>query len=301
MLRAMLDSHPSVAVPHEAYFVVPALQRRAEYERAGGVDRARLLADLGRDRTFTRWELDAGRVQAIAEDEALLTVPDVLAAVYRAYAEGVGKPHFADKTPRNVLHVGLLAAAFPDARFVHLIRDGRDVVPSLVGLEYFPDHFAEAVVYWSERVRRGRRAGRLLGPGRYHEVRYEALVADPEAALRGLCDFLDLPYAASMLEYHRRADDVVAAVSELGHHQGLWRPPTPGVRDWRASMSPHDQQLFEVLAGPTLDEFGYERSGAAPSWSARAEGLAWLGRLRLRGRARQVRARVLGAWGSVSG
>ncbi len=301
MLRAMLDSHPSVAVPHEAYFVVPALQRRAGYERAAGLDRAWLLADLARDRTFTRWELDPGRVQAIAGDETLRTVPDVLAALYRAYADQAGKARFADKTPRNVLHVELLAAAFPDARFVHLIRDGRDVVPSLVGLEYFPDHFAEAAVYWSARVRTGRRAGRMLGPGRYHEVRYEELVADPEAALRVLCDFLELPYAASMLEYHRRADDVVAAVSELGHHQGLWRPPTRGVRDWRASMSPHDQQLFEVLAGSTLDEFGYERSAAAPSWSAHAEGLVWLGRLRLRGRARRVRARVLGAWGSVSG
>ena len=63
MLRAMLDSHPAVAVPHESYFVVPALQSRARYEAAGGFDRARLLEDLGRDPTFTRWELDAAAVR----------------------------------------------------------------------------------------------------------------------------------------------------------------------------------------------------------------------------------------------
>lgn len=300
MLRAMLDSHPSVAVPHESYFVVPVLQARATYERAGDLDRRRLVADVERDHSFSRWGLDDSVVDAVRDDERLRTVPAVLARLYREYALQAGKVRFADKTPRNVLHVELIARSFPDARFVHLVRDGRDVVPSLVGLEYFPDRFAEAVVYWSDRVRHGRRAGRALGPDRYHEVRYEELVADPEPNLRVLCDFLDLPYDDAMLEYHARADEVVAAVSELGHHQGLWRPPTPGLRSWRATMSPHDQRLFEVLAGATLDQFGYERAGLAPSWSARLEGLAWRGRFRLEGRARRARARAEGAWASVS-
>lgn len=301
MLRAMLDSHPAVAVPHESYFVVPALQNRPRYEPGGVLDRDQLLADLERDPTFTRWGLDAEAIRAVGADDGLRTVPALVRALYGAYASQAGKPRFADKTPRNVLHVALLAAAFPDARFVHLIRDGRDVVPSLVGLDYFPDHYAEAVLYWSDRVRHGRSAGRLLGPDRYHEVRYEELVADPEPTLQALCGFIDLPYDPAMLGYHERADEVVAAVAELGHHRGLWRPPTTGVRDWRATMSAHDQRLFEVLAGATLDQFGYPRSDLAPSWTVRAEGLAWQGGLRLRGRARRARARVEGAWGSVSG
>jgi hypothetical protein len=300
MLRAMLDSHPLVAVPHESYFVVPALKRRADYEADGALDRGALVAELERDDSFTRWNLDPVRVRAVRDDEGLRTVPAVLAALYQAYADQAGKARYADKTPRNVLHVELIAGAFPEARFVHLVRDGRDVVPSLVGLQYFPDHFNEAVLYWSDRVRHGRRAGRLLGPDRYCEVRYEELVADPEATLRVLCDFLDLPYSAAMLEYPQRADEVVAAVVDVGHHQGLWQAPTVGVRDWRVTMSPHDQQVFESLAGPTLDDFGYERSGLSPSLSARLDVLAWRSRLRWQAGTRRVRDRVQGAWGSVS-
>jgi len=297
----MLDSHPLVAVPHESYFIVPALNRRAIYEAGGAVDRTRLLADLGCDDSFTRWSLDPDRVRAVRDDEGLTTVPAVIAALYGTYAAQAGKPRYADKTPRNVLHIELIGSALPDARFVHLVRDGRDVVPSLVGLPFFPDHFNDAVLYWSDRVRHGRRAGRLLGPNRYCEVRYEELVADPEATLRGLCDFLDLPYSPEMLEYPERADEVVSAVVDVGHHQGLWQAPTVGVRDWRATMSAHDQQVFEALAGSTLDDFGYERSGAAPSWSARVEVLAWRSRRRAGATTRRVRDRVQGAWGSVSG
>ncbi len=300
MLRAMLDSHPSVAVPHESYFAVPALRARASYECGGVLDRGRLLDDLERDPTLTRWDLPPEVGAAVRADDDLRTVPDVLVALYRGYAETAGKPRFADKTPRNVLHVQLLADAFPDARFVHLVRDGRDVVPSLVGLPYFPDRYAEAIVYWRDRVTRGRRAGRALRAGRYHEVRYEELVADPEPTLRELCAFLDLAYDDAMLGYHERADEVVVAVAEVGHHQGIWQPPTPGMRSWRATMSAHDQELFEELAGSTLDEFGYERSGLSPSWSARLEALAWRSRFQIQARARQARRRAQGTWASVS-
>jgi hypothetical protein len=300
MLRAMLDSHPDVAVPHESYFVVPVLVRRDRYESGPGLDRTLLLEDLGRDQTFTRWGLDEASVRAVRDDDDLRTVPAAIERLYGEYARRAGKPRFADKTPRNVLHVDLLGGAFPGARFVHLVRDGRDVVPSLVGLDYFPDRFAEAVLYWQDRVRHGRRAGRRLGAGRYLEVRYEALVAEPEATLRTLCDFLDLAYDPAMLDYHERADEVVAAVTKLDHHQGLWQPPTPGYRSWRATMSDHDQQLFEALAGATLDELGYERSRPAPSGTARAEALAWRSRFRLERAAHSARGRARGAWASVS-
>jgi hypothetical protein len=300
MLRAMLDSHPDVAVPHESYFVVPALHRRDVYETPEGVDRGGLLADLARDDTFTRWGLDAADIDRVRADATLGSVPDTLRALYRAYAHAAGKTRFADKTPRNVLHLGLLGSAFPDARFVHLVRDGRDVVPSMLGLDYFPDRFPEAVLYWADRVERGRHAGRRLGPDRYVEVRYEELVADAPAVLAGLCDFLSLPFDPAMLRYHERADEVVAAVKETAHHQGLWQPPTIGRRSWRESMPRRDVARFEALAGAALDDFGYERSDVPPSLAARAEASAWRLRLRAGAKARSARARAAGAWGSVS-
>jgi hypothetical protein len=260
MLRALLDSHPDLAVPPEAYFVVPALEQRARYESGRGLDRDRLLADVAADRSFPDWRLGP---DALAEVRAtpMTTVPEALLALYGAYAHQHGKPRAGDKTPSHLLHVGLLADALPDARFVHIVRDGRDVVPSILGMDFGPDRFATAVLFWSRRVERGLTAGAALGPARYREVRYEALVADPEAALRDLCPFLGLEYSPEMLRYHERADELLDGLRDTGHVQGVRRPPTAGVRDWRTALDPHQVQLFEALAGDLLDRLGYARSG----------------------------------------
>jgi hypothetical protein len=154
---------------------------------------------------------------------------------------------------------------------VHLVRDGRNVVPSLIEVPHAPKRFPDAVGYWRARVLAGRRAGEQLGPDRYREIRYEDLVADPAARLEELCTFLDLPYAPAMLDYPSRVGELVAGTFDARHHLGIAQAPTGNVRDWRTTMPDHDLQRFEALAGDALDAFGYERSGVTPSGRVRAE------------------------------
>ena len=110
---------------------------------------------------------------------------------------------------------------------MHIVRDGRDVVPSILGMSFGPDRFAEAVLFWQRRVEQGLAGGAALGPERYREIRYEALVADPEAVLRDLCPFLGLEYSAEMLRYHERADDLLDGLRATRHVQGSGARPPP--------------------------------------------------------------------------
>lgn len=272
MLRAMLDSHPEVAVPPEAYFVIPALNRAPAYERGDHLDLDTLLADLRSNPSFRRnWQLSAESLATLRNDDGPEDTAAALAELYACYATEHDKPRYADKTPQHVLHVDLLARSFPGSRFVHLVRDGRDVVPSLLENRPGPSRFPAAVEYWRSRVLAGRRAGERLGPSRYHEIRYEELVADPEATLEQMCAFLDLRYAPEMLEYPARAGEVVAGTFDARPHLGVASAPTRNVRNWRTAMPDHQVQLFEALAGDALDTFGYERSPMAPSSRVRVE------------------------------
>lgn len=292
MLRAALDSHPALAVPPESYFMAPALERRADYEHAGGsLDLESLLADIGADRSFPDWQLAPpalDRVRAEAPD----TVPAALLALYLAYAHQHGKPRAGDKTPSHLLYVPLLASSFPQARFVHIVRDGRDVVPSILGMKFGPDRFAQAVLFWQRRVEQGITGGAALGPERYREIRYEALVADPATTLRDLCPFLGLEYSDEMVRYHERADELLGGLRATRHVQGVRRPPTQGVRDWRIALAPHDVQLFEALAGDLLDRLGYERSGLPIPGRVRVEASAIRVAQRLDRGTRILRTRV---------
>jgi hypothetical protein len=179
----------------------------------------------------------------------------------------------------------LLGRLFPDARYVHLIRDGRDAALSFLAMPrgivtetwMHPSTPAEFACQWRTEVAAARRLGRRVGP-RSLEVRYEELVADAQMTLRRICDFAGLQYEPAMVDYAGNVD-----VSAKPHQQRLLQPPTTGVRDWRMQMSAADVEAFERVAGDLLRELGYETTHATdPSGRARlawyeARALAWRG------------------------
>jgi hypothetical protein len=162
-------------------------------------------------------------------------------------------------------YLGLLERLFPQALYVHLIRDGRDAalsylaVPKGIMTESWghPRNAAGFACQWHTEVEAAQALGRRTGQGRYLEVRYESLVATPEAELREICRFAGLPYEPAMLEYPGSVD-----VSAKAHQQSLQKPPTPGLRDWRSEMSAADVAAFEQIAGDLLLDLGYSLAGS---------------------------------------
>ena len=190
------------------------------------------------------------------------TVVDGVGAAFRAYAKEHGKSRWADKTPDHAEHIPLLAAMFPDALFVHLLRDGRDVALSVIelskehtGPRHPPQSPASAAFFWGRRMRRVASASRELAD-RLAMVRYEDLVKDPEPELRRLCAFLDLSFEAGMLEHDAGALETVPE-AQRGIHGRIAMPPTMGLRDFRTQMSPRDVEEFEAIAARELARAGY--------------------------------------------
>jgi hypothetical protein len=275
VLRSVLDGHSQLAVTHEGRFVYPLSRRRAQYERAGGFDVAAFAADLTAD-PAVRGNLGFGPddVAAALAGEPVADYPDAVRRVFAHYAALRGKPRYGDKMPAYVLHVAALASTFPEARFVHIIRDGRDVALSVMAIPGEPQDPVALAIDWRRRVTAGRRDGARLGAPRYHEVRYEQLVAEPADVVSGLCRFLDLDYEADMLRFFEQRDSVPAKVRANPRHARLAEPLSTGTRSWRTDMAAGDVARFEAVAGELLDELGYERDAARPPVSARAAA-AW--------------------------
>lgn len=258
LLRAMLDSHPEMAIPFESYFTAELATLRDKYEKPGGFDVDALLADLFEYERFHRWGIGEETVRERLAAEAPADYAAAMRAVYACYAEMNGKVRYGDKTPRYVEYVEVLAEVFPESLFVHIIRDGRNVACSYLDAEWGPGSVEEAAQMWAYRVGAGRAGGSRLGPGRYMEVRYEDLVERTDAELRRVCDFIDLGFHPQMERYFERADDLLKGEHRPHRHQGLTRPPTKNVRDWRVELSGDDVRAYEQIAGPLLSELGYE-------------------------------------------
>jgi hypothetical protein len=215
--------------------------------------------------------------------EAILRVRDspptmgsLIAACFELYAESHGKPRWGDKTPAYMLSIQRIGRTLPESRFIHLIRDGRDVAlsQSARALNEQPPP-AEQAARWVKRIGKAReQAAALKGP-RYVEARYEDLVRDPETTLRRICEFIDLPWDDAVLDYHERAAERLtemagtlraegahaeqAAGYRIENHAPTTGPPDPAKLDkWRREMAPEDLRAYEAVAGGLLKELGYE-------------------------------------------
>jgi hypothetical protein len=159
-------------------------------------------------RTWDDFGLDA---DAMRERLAQIEPGDAGAAVrafFSAYADRQNKPLWGDKTPAYMLSITRIGRALPEARFIHLIRDGRDVALSQTAraINEQPPPPAQAA-RWVKRITKSREQADKLGDERYIETRYEDLVRDPEPALRRICEFAELDWDAAMLSYYERAGE----------------------------------------------------------------------------------------------
>ena len=271
LLRVILDRSPGIAIPDETFFI-PQLAHR----HSSPVDPEEFLDDVRRLPRLAAWGVSAEELEARLRSG--MSVGEALSAVFSAYSAKHGKPRWGDKTPLYMRHLGLLERLFPDAQYVHLIRDGRDAALAFLDMPEgvvtrtwaHPRSPAGFACEWRTEVLRARALGLRLGRARYLEVRYEELVADTAGVVRSVCDFAGLPFEPAMLEYADAVD-----VSQKPHHQRLLQPPTRGVRDWRSQMSREDALAFEAVAGDLLDELGYALIEPTVGRRTRALPLAW--------------------------
>lgn len=257
LLRSMLDSHPEVAIPGESHFVATMARLRWRYDRPGHFALDRFLADVAGHERFQRWDAHEA-VLASVRRTAPHDLADATRATYAAYAREQGARRYMDKTPDYVARMDLIAGLLPEARFVHLIRDGRAVAASLLAQPWGPDDPVVAARHWVSRVRKGRNSARRLGPDRVMEVRYEALVDDPETALRDICAFAELDFDPTVLDHRGGATRALEQVAAPASHGSLLAPldPVIGMATW-IDLDESTQRSILVAAAPMLRTLGY--------------------------------------------
>jgi hypothetical protein len=255
----MLNAHRDVVIPPESRFITQLWDERDE------IDTKTFLETLARHKRFQIWELPIESVEKKLQ-KPKVAYTEAIAGVYEAYAETKNKIRWGDKTPRYVLEIPKLAKLFPDARFIHLIRDGRNVALSYAEVPFGPKNITRAAALWAERVGAGCESGRVLPPGRYIEIRYEDLVEDPQGEARDICEFLSLEFDPGMLEYTERArNQMLDRAAKYNPH--LTEPPTQ-TRSWETDMPADQIEIFEAVAGDVLSLLGYERRFQHPSRAA---------------------------------
>jgi len=283
LLRMMLDAHPELTIPPETHFL-PELIEAAESTAPKPTPEA-LLATITSQREWGDFGLSEDQLLERFRAIQPLNAGDALRAFYESYAERVGKPRWGEKTPIYVKSMRKIERALPEARFVHVIRDGRDVALSIrdrADKEHPIDRIAER---WVRRITRAREQAKQLS--HYTEIRYENLILDTRPTLETVCEFFELPWDDALLSYHERSGDrleemkrelpddgkrtTLSVERRMATHARTTEKPDPRrVSRWREAMDRSDREEFEAIAGPLLVELGY-RTGDGPGTEPRAD------------------------------
>jgi hypothetical protein len=265
LLRLMLDAHPELAIPPETGFGAVLRELTAVEARPAELVEALRRLPTWPDLGFAQEDLLA-RLERVAP----WSVADGVRTIYAAYAARHGKPRWGDKTPVHCRHMTELAALLPEARFVHILRDGRDVAASVKDLPIAPGDIDAIAEDWRDHIVDARRQAAALP--HYREVRYEQLVADPAGTLRELCAYLELEFEPAMLRAHEGAaqrhmemperhlaDGTYVTHEERNRWHGLTlQPPDPTrAGRWRTALRAEEAARFEAVAGPLLAQLGY--------------------------------------------
>ena len=284
LLQRMVDAHSQIAVTPETHWIPRFTKKRWGVTREGQVTQeliARLLEDPG----FVALNIGREELVKLLGSGEPITYSSFVSGIFDLYGKAQGKRLVGDKTPGYVRRMRTLHVLWPKARFVHLIRDGRDVYLSMASrpLEQLKpgvfDSWAEhpvptAALWWELNVRRGREAAKALGPELYYEIRYESLTANPREECAKLCSFLGVQYDDSMLRFY---EGRIGTKVEPGG-KPAWQPITSGLRDWKSQMPAADLEQFEAAAGELLEELGYALAAPHP----RGEYLETASRIRRR-------------------
>src|SRR5207249_10825286 len=132
LLRAMLTSHPEVDIPDESQWRVDMSARHGRYERPGGFDVDLFITDLFAEKSFEWFGMTKDEVRRALDSAGPATFADAVRAIFRFHVARARKTRSGDKTPPAIATMPMIGALFPETRFLHVIRDGRDVALSHV-------------------------------------------------------------------------------------------------------------------------------------------------------------------------
>ena len=164
---------------------------------------------------------------------------------------------WGDKTPYNTLYINWIYRLYPTAKYVHMLRDGRDAINSLLKLGWYT-RIDDACWRWETSVRMAQKLGQKLEDGSFLEIKYENLTLEPENEVKRLCSFLKIQYNPEMLNPQQTAEKIMKNTIATPQHKNILKPiNTSRIGNWEQELDTSQKAQIHKYIGKTLRELNY--------------------------------------------
>lgn len=276
LLRLILNSHQDIAIPHPPHIMKNFFKLEPLYgDLNKDANFKNLISDVVRSVELHPypWEIkiDKEKIFGSAKERNLI---NVFFAVYDQYRESANKKTWGCKSTFMIYHVALVRKYYPGAKFLYMVRDGRDVAVSAKKTIFNRYCVYYTAQLWKKEQQIGMYWLDKLAKTDIFTVRYEDLLTDPQGMVKSICAFLGVEYQDSLLNFFETQE-----AKKSGQLNAAWKNTSrPIMKDnlgkFKAELSNREIDLFEAIAGRELDHFSYELTRPFyESESARARGI----------------------------
>jgi Sulfotransferase family len=264
LLRLILSAHTRLYILPETWFILDLVKELPLNEALSPAQVKRATDTMTADYRWPDMDMDPEVLRDRAAKLAKPRLADILDLVYLEHLSRAGKSRFGDKTPTYIQIVPQLATIYPGARFIHLIRDGRDVAISRIRLGW-ERYYERTKFEWTLAMDKRREYAVSAYAGQILEVRYEQLVDHLEATVQQICSFLGEQFEPAMLRWQHLT--TLIPDRERHIHGKIAEPVTTAtVAGWRHTLNAIECFAMEACLYHDLAQLGYPLRFSNPLW-----------------------------------
>ena len=277
LLRLILNAHPNIAIPEEIIYFGSTMAGVpiAEWRKPALSEKAYqdFVADFVDNKCHVLDGIDHQEIKSeiLASHQRDFCFP--YRTILEAWAKHHGKKRWGEKTPGNLFYADILVEMFPDARFIHLVRDPRAGVSSMMKTTFFPNDIAFNAMSRRKFMRKGRAILEQAVPTSQRLLlRYEDIVTEPEISIRAICDFIGETFEPAMLSFYKDSSKYMKAEAASSFNKAATKPISAEMLDkWKKHLSSDQVAMVEAVCRKEMQEFNYAFSENSLSLSQRFE------------------------------
>jgi len=203
---------------------------------------------------YQAWDHDMENVIKMINNKPINLI-ELMRLFYSDYASSKGKLSWGDKTPSYFRFVKELYQMYPKAKFIHVVRDGRDTYLSMKKRGFGRNNVAVGGLEWKYKIQTIIESFNKLEQSQIFEIKYEDIIQDPINNIMSLCNFLGVKYENNMLEYYKSSKNYIREE----HSQLIFHPISTNSLDrYKTEMSNSDNLIFQLNSSKYLNIYSYE-------------------------------------------
>lgn len=271
VLASLLNRHPNIASGTETHFFNYVAKNNYNWAHFDSESLSRLLeesrvvdfiklAELSKQEIlnkFKNYDLSNIDSNLSYEEQSKKIIFNIL---MQSFLEHKHKSRFCEKTPNHLQNVPEILKLYPQAKIIHLVRDGRDTVNSLLKMPWRPSGLVNNARFWSQYIKLGSRIETKLKDHHQNnllQIRYESLLENPEITLKIICKFIGEDFNQKILDDSNEDENIFSSWENSWKHKSRESLDSSRVGASIKELSSDDQAILNYLLRKDLIQLGY--------------------------------------------